>query len=83
MNIEIIAIGDEILIGQIRDTNSGWIASLLDRSGFPVTRMSAVKDKREEIINALDGAFGRADIILLTGGIGPTKDDITKNTLCE
>lgn len=83
MKIEIITIGDEILIGQITDTNSSWMAAELTRLGFEIVAITSVADQKADIINALDVAFGRADTLLLTGGIGPTKDDITKNTLCE
>lgn len=81
--VEIITIGDEILIGQIVDTNSAFIGRLLNLNGMSVKRISSISDNREDIINALDEAQNRADIILLTGGLGPTKDDITKKTLCE
>lgn len=83
MRIEIITIGDEILIGQITDTNSAWIAAELAKVGFETVAISTVADKKDSIIEALDIALNRADVLLLTGGIGPTKDDITKNTLCE
>lgn len=80
---EIITIGDEILIGQIVDTNSAWMARNLNLYGIEVKQISSVSDKREHIISALDEASCRADIILITGGLGPTKDDITKHTLLE
>ncbi len=83
MQTEIITIGDEILIGQIVDTNSAFIATLLNMNGISVKQISSVSDNREHIIRALDEAKERADIILITGGLGPTKDDITKKTLCE
>lgn len=83
MNVEIITIGDEILIGQIVDTNSAFIAQLLNMNGMSVKQISSVSDDREHILKALDEAKSRADIILITGGLGPTKDDITKKTLCE
>lgn len=83
MNVEIITIGDEILIGQIIDTNSAFIAQLLNLNGISVKQISSVSDDREHILKALDEAKSRADIILITGGLGPTKDDITKKTLCE
>jgi nicotinamide-nucleotide amidase len=83
MNVEIITIGDEILIGQIVDTNSAFIAQLLNLNGMSVKQISSVSDNKEHIIKALDEAKSRADIILITGGLGPTKDDITKKTLCE
>lgn len=80
---EIITIGDEILIGQIVDTNSAYMAQLLNLNGIHVKQISSVSDDREHILKALDEAKTRADIILITGGLGPTKDDITKKTLCE
>ena len=83
MQVEIITIGDEILIGQIIDTNSAFIAQLLNLNGISVKQISSVSDSREHILKALDEAKSRADIVLITGGLGPTKDDITKKTLCE
>lgn len=83
MNVEIITIGDEILIGQITDTNSAFIGQLLNLNGISVKQISSVSDDRQHILKALDEAKSRADIILITGGLGPTKDDITKKTLCE
>jgi nicotinamide-nucleotide amidase len=83
MLAEIITIGDELLIGQIVDTNSAWMARELNNAGIFVKQISSVSDNREHILKALDEAKGRVDIILLTGGLGPTRDDITKNTLCE
>src|ERR1700749_4767244 len=83
MLAEIITIGDEILIGQIGDTNSVFIAQQLNAIGIRVKQISSVSDDREHILTALTEAKGRADIILITGGLGPTKDDITKKTLAE
>ena len=83
MNIEIITIGDELLIGQVVDTNSAWISSKMSNAGFDVTYITSIKDSKEAIYNAVEDGFERADILLLTGGNGPTKDDITKNTLCK
>ncbi|MCQ0110161.1 competence/damage-inducible protein A [Zhouia amylolytica] len=83
MNAEIITIGDEILIGQIVDTNSSFIAKALNKIGVSVFQMTSIQDERAHILNALNEAERRADIIILTGGLGPTKDDITKYTLCE
>ncbi|MFZ4581979.1 MAG: competence/damage-inducible protein A [Paludibacter sp.] len=83
MNVEIITIGDEILIGQIVDTNSAWMAVELNKAGFEIAQITSVHDRAEHIIEALDLALTRADIVLFTGGIGPTKDDITKQTLCN
>jgi nicotinamide-nucleotide amidase len=83
MLAEIITIGDEILIGQIVDTNSAWMAEKLNHAGIRVKQISSVSDNREHILAALAEAATRADIILITGGLGPTKDDITKKTLAE
>ena len=83
MNAEIITIGDEILIGQIVDTNSVFISKELNKIGVSVYQISSIQDDRQHILNALKEASSRADIILITGGLGPTKDDITKHTLCE
>ena len=83
MRAEIITIGDELLIGQVVDTNSAWIAEQLNAYGIELYQITSVHDSREHIIAALDEAFGRADIVLTTGGLGPTKDDITKHVLCE
>src|ERR1700733_4864386 len=83
MLAEIITIGDEILIGQVVDTNSAFIAQQLNSAGIRVKQISSVSDDREHILTALHEAAGRADIILITGGLGPTKDDITKKTLAE
>ena len=80
---EIITIGDEILYGQITDTNTQWISAELDKIGIKTVRKSSVGDQKEEILQILEEAQNRADIILITGGLGPTKDDITKKTLCE
>jgi len=84
MNIaEIITIGDELLIGQTVDTNSAWMGMQLSMRGIRVNRITSVSDRREEIISALDEALKRAPIVLITGGLGPTSDDITKQTLAE
>jgi nicotinamide-nucleotide amidase len=83
MLAEIITIGDEILIGQIVDTNSAWMAQQLNNAGIRVKQISSVSDDKQHILTALAEAAKRADIILITGGLGPTKDDITKNTLAE
>jgi nicotinamide-nucleotide amidase len=83
MLAEIITIGDEILIGQIVDTNSAWMAEKLNHAGIRVKQISSVSDNRGHILAALAEAATRADIILITGGLGPTKDDITKKTLAE
>lgn len=83
MNVEIITIGDEILIGQIVDSNSAYIGKLLTEIGAEVKRILSIKDEKEEILNALEAASKRADLVLITGGLGPTKDDLTKKTLLE
>jgi len=83
MIAEIITIGDEILIGQIIDTNSAWIARELNNIGIRVKQISSVSDDRQHILTALAEASHRADVILITGGLGPTKDDITKKTIAE
>ena len=81
MIAEVITIGDEILIGQIVNTNTVWIAEKLNMAGVKVGRMVTIADDREEIIHALESGLDRADILILTGGLGPTKDDITKSSL--
>ena len=83
MRAEIITIGDELLIGQVVDTNSAWMAQRLNEEGIELFQITSVHDDREHIIAALDEAFGRADIVLTTGGLGPTKDDITKQVMCD
>ena len=83
MIASIITIGDELLIGQVVDTNSAWMAERLNEIGIEVHQVTSVHDNREHILKALDEAFSRADIVLTTGGLGPTKDDITKHVLCE
>lgn len=82
MRAEIITIGDELLIGQVVDTNSAWMAQRLNEIGIEVYQITSVHDNREHILQALDGAFSRVDIVLTTGGLGPTKDDITKHVMC-
>lgn len=79
----IITIGDELLIGQVIDTNSAWIAQQLNKTGIAVKHRVAVGDNKEDIVLALDEEQKLADIILITGGLGPTADDITKPLLCE
>lgn len=83
MLAEIITIGDEILIGQTLDTNSAWLGEHLNTYGVEVIQISSINDKKESIVNALKAAETRADIILITGGLGPTKDDITKKVLAD
>ncbi len=83
MLAELITIGDEILIGQIVDTNSAWMAQELNLIGVKVKQITSVSDDREHILAALKEASQRANVVLITGGLGPTKDDITKATMCE
>ncbi|MDR2147574.1 MAG: competence/damage-inducible protein A [Tannerella sp.] len=83
MNVEIITIGDELLIGQVVDTNSAWMANVLNDSGFKVTRKITVGDVEEDMLKAIDDAFQNVSIVLLTGGLGPTKDDLTLKVLCQ
>lgn len=83
MNAEIITIGDELLIGQTIDTNSAWIGKKLSEHGIAVSRRTAVSDKRAEIVAAIEEALKRVTLVLVTGGLGPTKDDITKKTLAD
>jgi nicotinamide-nucleotide amidase len=80
---EIIAIGDELLYGQIMDTNSHWISQELDLIGVKVVRKTTVGDNRNDILTAFAEAEQRANIILITGGLGPTQDDLTKPLLAE
>lgn len=80
---EVITIGDEILFGQITDTNTQWISTELTNIGIRTTRKSSVGDEEQAILDILQEAETRADVILITGGLGPTKDDITKKTLCK
>jgi competence/damage-inducible protein CinA C-terminal domain len=83
MKAEIITIGDEILIGQIIDTNSGWIAKQLLRFEIDIVQMTSIPDTEEAISTTLRDASARADLILITGGLGPTKDDVTKKTAAK
>tara|TARA_R110002051_G_scaffold320989_1_gene407494 strand:+ start:139 stop:1389 length:1251 start_codon:yes stop_codon:yes gene_type:complete len=82
MFAEIITIGDEILIGQIVDTNSAFIAKELNKIGVSVFQITSIQDDEKHILQALHDAESHADIVIITGGLGPTKDDITKHTLC-
>ena len=80
-SIEIITIGDEILIGQTVDTNSAWMGNELNLMGIRINRITSVSDNKGEIISSLDEALSRTEVVLMTGGLGPTSDDITKETL--
>ncbi len=81
MQAEIITIGDEILIGQIIDTNSQWLGQRLNEIGVSVYQITSIQDDKDHILKALSEAESNADIIIITGGLGPTKDDLTKYTL--
>lgn len=83
MTTSIIVIGDEILIGQVIDTNSGDIARMLSPYGWQVNNVQVVGDNASQILQAIDRAFESSDVVLTTGGLGPTKDDITKLVLCQ
>ncbi len=83
MKSEIITIGDEILIGQIVDTNSAWIARQLNNIGVEVQHISSISDSETAIITTLETALNRSELVLITGGLGPTNDDITKKTLAD
>ncbi len=83
MKAEIINIGDELLIGQVVNTNASWMAAQLTKAGISVVQTTTIADDDKAIKNALDQAFVRAQVILISGGLGPTKDDITKKTLAE
>ena len=80
-SVEIITIGDEILIGQTVDTNSAWMGGELNLIGININRITSISDNRDEIISALNEALSRAEVVLITGGLGPTSDDLTKDTL--
>jgi nicotinamide-nucleotide amidase len=83
MTATIITIGDEILIGQITDTNSGFIAKSLDKIGIQTTQMLSIADDKQQILDTLSLLQDKANLVIVTGGLGPTKDDITKKTFCE
>ena len=83
MKATIVTIGDEILIGQIVDTNSGYIAKALDKIGVQTTEMLSISDDKQHILNTFALLQDKVDLVIITGGLGPTKDDITKHTFCE
>nr|WP_288933911.1 competence/damage-inducible protein A [uncultured Allomuricauda sp.] len=83
MQAEIITIGDEILIGQIVDSNSAFISKELNKIGVSVYQITSIQDDREHILKSLKEAGERSSVVIITGGLGPTKDDVTKHTLCE
>jgi nicotinamide-nucleotide amidase len=83
INAEVITIGDEILYGQITDTNTQWISSEIDKIGIKTIRKTSISDNKQEILDILKESLTRANVLLITGGLGPTKDDITKNAIAE
>jgi nicotinamide-nucleotide amidase len=82
MRAAIVTIGDEILIGQIVDTNSSYIAKALDRIGVQTIEMLSISDNQEHILSTFEVLQDKVDFVVITGGLGPTKDDITKKTFC-
>ena len=83
MTTHIINIGDELLIGQVVNTNASWMAEELNKRNIKVTNISVISDGADDIRTQLDRSLAEADVVLITGGLGPTKDDITKHTLCS
>lgn len=83
MKAAIVTIGDEILIGQIVDTNSGYIAKALDKIGIEIAEMLSISDNKKHILDTFANLQNKVDVVLITGGLGPTKDDITKKTFCD
>lgn len=83
MNVEIITVGDELLIGQVVDTNSAWMGNQLNMLGISVVQISSITDSPGHLVQTVEAAKEHADIILITGGLGPTSDDRTKETLCD
>lgn len=83
MKAELLTIGDEILIGQIVNTNAVFLSKALNKIGIEIIQITSVSDRKEHIVEALEASKKRAEIVIITGGLGPTKDDITKHTLCE
>lgn len=83
MKATIVTIGDEILIGQITDTNSGFIAKALDKIGVEINEMISISDNKQHILDTFASLQNQVDLVVITGGLGPTKDDITKHTICE
>jgi nicotinamide-nucleotide amidase len=83
MQAEIITIGDELLIGQVVDTNSAWLGQLLNKNNIRIRRINTISDNADEITSQLNECLNRSELIIITGGLGPTKDDITKKTLAD
>ncbi len=83
MKIELVTIGDELLIGQTINTNAAWLGQEFAKRGMTLSRVVTISDTKEEILSTIEEGFQRADVVLMTGGLGPTKDDITKQTIAE
>lgn len=83
MKATIVTIGDEILIGQITDTNSGFIAKSLDKIGVEINEIISISDNKNHILDTFSKLQNTVNLVIITGGLGPTKDDITKHTICE
>ena len=83
MNAEIISIGSELLSGKIANTNAQYLSQSLSSLGIEVNQLVSVGDKENDIKKALSGALSRSNVVILTGGLGPTKDDITKDAVCS
>lgn len=83
MQTEIISIGDELLLGQTINTNAAWMGKELHEAGLHLRQVTTITDSREHILRELKASIERVDVVLITGGLGPTRDDITKETLCE
>ncbi|MEY2868069.1 MAG: hypothetical protein RIR01_487 [Bacteroidota bacterium] len=83
MKATIVTIGDEILIGQIIDTNSGFIAKSLDKIGVEINEMISISDDKQHILDTFEKLQNKVDLVIITGGLGPTKDDVTKKTFCD
>jgi nicotinamide-nucleotide amidase len=83
MRAELLSIGDELLIGQTINTNASWLGKELSSRGMRIIQVTTISDDSDIIKMSIDQAFERCDILFVTGGLGPTKDDITKHTLCD
>ena len=83
MNVELISIGDELLIGQTVNTNASWIGHELSSNGARILKAISISDQKEDILNSLSSIGSNTQCVIITGGLGPTKDDITKHCLCE
>ena len=81
MKVEIISIGDELLIGQTVNTNASWLGETLSKAGSEIIKTVAISDKKEEIISSLNHVYEDTECVIITGGLGPTKDDITKTMI--